>query len=89
MLLETNEPQNLKKKLFIKTENILVMILRVIYLRLPFLEWHRRDENLFIFPPIWVITMFLQTENFSLFYLLFYFSIDKALNASKLLVIIC
>ena len=51
------------KNLFIKTENNLVMILCVIYLSLPFLEYHRRNENLFIFPPTWVITMLLQMEN--------------------------
>ena len=41
VVLERNGPQNLKKKktkLFIKTENNLVMILCVIYLPLPFLE---------------------------------------------------
>ena len=64
-----------RKKTFIKAENNVVMILCVIYLRLPFLEQHGRNENLFIFPPTCMITMFLQMENMTLIILC------KALNS--------
>ena len=47
------------------------MVPFVIYLHLPFLEQHGRNENLFIFPLTWMITMFLQMENITLI-ILFY-----------------
>ena len=57
MVFERNGPQNLKTNLFIKTENNLVMILCVIYLRLPFSS-SMEEMKIYLF--------FIQLENITL-----------------------